>query len=163
MFLLLENPYFHCAVQMSLGRSSQRCEVCHKWLCGYEDGACVKCANIGVCQSCVQTFDANHIHPLTDVEDFKRYRWNGATFDTSVMRTGDRVCLQCGIVTPTTEQRRNYNKYRLVQRAISALLYFTFPCGLLQRSFTGWNRLAQGLLRRSFTAWTQYCWTAQGK
>ena len=117
------------------------CDVCHKPLGGYGDGTCVKCANTGICSDCVQIFEPSQLVPNISEEDLKRSRWSTlmADYDTSPMRRGDRVCLMCGVYSPTAEQIQAYDRFITAHNAIEALLDRRKPYGLLCLAFAGWQ------------------------
>ena len=93
-----------------------RCSVCHADLRGYEDGRCVSCNNISVCQACVQFYDPKYHAIKSDISAIYPY-------DARAAATGDAVCLQCAVVSDIGTHRRELllGMYRAAD-AVDALL-----------------------------------------
>ena len=123
-----------------------RCSVCHADLRGYQDGRCVSCNNIGVCQACVQFYDPKYHDIKGDII---------ATFpyDGSAAAKGDAVCLQCAVVSDigTHRQQLLLGMYRAAD-AVDALLGdgdFSPKNTLLRLYFNLWKRWKGGKPQKS--------------
>ena len=103
------------------------------------------CSNIAVCSDCVQVFDAESLENENSAQHPNKYRWDSvrAMWDQSPVKQGEHVCLQCGLYSPTKDQRRKFLVFEKSCSTIDALLNRQHSPGLLTLAFGGW-----GLCRR---------------
>ena len=121
------------------------CTVCHEDLHGYQDATCVMCSNTAVCSDCVQVFDAETFEREISAQHPNKLQWDPvrAMLDQSPVKQGEHVCLQCGLYSPTKDQRRKFLIFEKSCLTTDALLSRQQSFGLLTLAFGGW-----GLSRR---------------
>ena len=120
-----------------VGSTPDVCLVCYQELYGYEDGTCVRCANTGICNSCIQILDFSRLENGIAEE----YRWNKtlALWDESQMQEGDHVCLSCGLYCPSEIQTIVYRRFVEVCSCLDVLLDRQKGYALRQAAFAGWK------------------------
>ena len=121
------------------------CTVCHEDLHGYQDATCVMCSNTAVCSDCVQVFDTETFERESSAQHPNKCQWDPvrAMLDQSPVKQGEHVCLQCGLYSPTKDQRRKFLIFEKSCLTTDALLSRQQSFGLLTLAFGGW-----GLSRR---------------
>ena len=124
-------------------RLAEQCEVCFNPLFGYEDGSCVKCANIGVCRDCIQIFDPDNVDAGCVAQDLRRFTWDFRVraFDESPLERGDPVCLQCGLYSPTERQRALYSMFTLTHDVMGVFIgnKVDRELGSIRLALEGWK------------------------
>ena len=123
-------------------RIDDKCGLCLSPLFGYEDGSCVKCANISICRDCIQIFDPDNVDARC-VEDLRRFTWDSrvGAFDQSPLKRGDPVCLQCGIYSPTERQREVYSLFKVTHDVIGLFIgkKVDRDAGSIRLALEGWR------------------------
>ena len=128
--------------RLSASPWDDECEVCLSPLFGYEDGSCVKCANISVCRDCIQIFDPDDVDAGC-AEDLRRKTWDArvGAFVESRFERGDPVCLQCGIYSPTERQRELYLLFNVTHDVIGVFIgnKVDRDAGSIRLALEGWR------------------------
>ena len=103
------------------------------------------CSNTAVCSDCVQVFDTETFERESSAQHPNKCQWDPvrAMLDQSPVKQGEHVCLQCGLYSPTKDQRRKFLIFEKSCLANDALLSRQQSFGLLTLAFGGW-----GLCRR---------------
>ena len=124
-------------------RLADLCEVCVSPLFGYEDGSCVKCANISVCRDCIQIFDPDNVDAGCVAQDLRRFTWDSrvSAYDESPLERGDPVCLQCGLYSPTERQRELYSVFTVTHEVIGVFIgnKVDRELGSIRLALEGWK------------------------
>ena len=155
--------HFHRALRDDVWRQEIRrpidwCTICHANLRGYQDATCVVCSNTAVCSDCVQVFDTETFERESSRQHPNKCQWDPvcAMLDQGPVKQGEHVCLQCGLYSPTKDQRRKFLIFEKSCSANDALLSRQQSFGLLTLAFGGWGQCRRMKKLSTHVSWDIY-------
>ena len=90
----------------------------------------------------MQIFDLTQLVDQPPDQDLNRFMWSSQIggYDESPMVTGDYVCLQCGLYSPTPKQVETYARFKTSCDTFDSIFKRMHPCGLKRLAFSGWAK-----------------------